>query len=1325
MSKYLGVIGMVVGAVIGAALTWGSGAAYGAALGASIGGGLGGVASAFLAGGPAMPNINYGNTATEAPKPNDLQVMSYAEDAPVPYLYGTKLLAPQIMHIFDKWTKPVKQYREYQVQEVDADGKDMDVETHTRYQEVIVAYDYFIRGHLGLVQSMQGNVRVGEVYVNGKLNSNLNFVVKNGDEDGASDFWDDYNYDYPQRYPDLAYAEVDGTVGRNLFMLPSLQMAVTRLPADDKFDFLSSPLPENDNNPGCFLNIITTGLASFNDHEIWQLLDYYRDRWVPINSVTYNKWIFNYRYMPYDTNPESRVDFHASVMEIEEFVGKNNVRGFSFHVPWFWDLEDDVFRPMHAFEPVVVSDGFTQVEMVRLRHRPPTEDRVTYATGISNIGDGDQAVDYQTVFPAGTTEYNPTLGGQRLYNPTTYEPELKMVYRDSKGVPSFGGTPADDGIIQGIKWVIARGYEFIFYSFMEVADPPGEKPWRGNLLPSHRTIPQLLGDVQGQCEFYANLLVANDLKPRRFVCCSELVKINQHKTYGSPPRPDVSTYTDGTGTFYFTAVPCLMDIVDAVKAIFTAKGWTDVPVGYSADWSEVNGFKDDQGYWWRPLDDLFMLQDEVFIDAYYPCTEHHTLNYQDYYDGWTSGRDYDYYITNYDDWKQDNGGTAPITDRAYAAKDLSYWIGHNHYNYKPDGSIDSQTAWSPNSRKIYFCEFGCPSIDSGATEPNLFYDPYAVQGGQPKGTTLTVCNSVQYNYYRSFVANLVDGKLPVKEFAIWNVDTRPLFTLMGAGVQYWGDAYRIPVGHWLKYTARDPVTDIILNDFEARRGINLSIDTTSISAAFNELHNRGWNWNLFIDVPKKFSELLDVFSRQMPVLFFVDDGQLKARVIKDDEDYIFYNVSGFAVEITHDGTGYVLDYPFDHFIYDNQRWDVSGGYVQGWTYGAGVFHVDASNIMAESLSQEIINQSNVRATVSYFDSTNFQDRGYKTRTETYELEISSSLNWQDVRISQSLAPDRFIAKMIARYAAASLVFKRNILKFRTWIYKPVASRIRFISNLHDSHYRIVDVGLDDACSFSVSAHEEPQAFHDILAQQIKGVALPDWGSPADPVLSTLYFAPSIDRIYAMAKYVPDITWVLVDVTYNDGNKTNFAITRAASEPSLELDDSTMYRQDTGNIGFIITDQGELAGYARGIYGTYLLRGMDSTPIAASNNMLMLQSMPANEPVPEYGLAQTYNVHGKVIYGDSTSAEVYAGDGIAYDIGGKLYQRKDKWVVTPFMRGYGAGTLQAGQAPALNYDMLSIVVDGSPWDGVREVELAAKPSDVVIYYGDKYCVVDTA
>jgi len=43
----------------------------------------------------------------------------------------------------------------------------------------------------------------------------------------------------------------------------------------------------------------------------------------------------------------------------------------------------------------------------------------------------------------------------------------------------------------------------------------------------------------------------------------------------------------------------------------------------------------------------------------------------------------------------------------------------------------STTGWVPGSKPIRFTEFGCPAVDRGTNQPNVFYDPKSSESALP------------------------------------------------------------------------------------------------------------------------------------------------------------------------------------------------------------------------------------------------------------------------------------------------------------------------------------------------------------------------------------------------------------------------------------------------------------------------------------------------------------------------------------------------------------------------------------------------------------------
>src|SRR6202012_3944228 len=66
----------------------------------------------------------------------------------------------------------------------------------------------------------------------------------------------------------------------------------------------------------------------------------------------------------------------------------------------------------------------------------------------------------------------------------------------------------------------------------------------------------------------------------------------------------------------------------------------------------------------------------------------------------------------------------------WRAKDLWNWWANNHVD-RPSGTETSATGWVPQSKPIWFTELGCPAVDKGANEPNVFTDPKSSESALP------------------------------------------------------------------------------------------------------------------------------------------------------------------------------------------------------------------------------------------------------------------------------------------------------------------------------------------------------------------------------------------------------------------------------------------------------------------------------------------------------------------------------------------------------------------------------------------------------------------
>lgn len=148
----------------------------------------------------------------------------------------------------------------------------------------------------------------------------------------------------------------------------------------------------------------------------------------------------------------------------------------------------------------------------------------------------------------------------------------------------------------------------------------------------------------------------------------------------------------------FPAVDKLIDLAKQVKEILG----DNVKVSYAANFKEYHSNNE-----WYNLDKLWASQyiDFVGINAFFPLTNlpQTEITKDIIKNGWFSGEGYDYITVN----------NIQITiENKYAYKNIEYWWKNYHVN--PDETI---TNWIPESKKIWFLEYGFRSIDGTTNEP--------------------------------------------------------------------------------------------------------------------------------------------------------------------------------------------------------------------------------------------------------------------------------------------------------------------------------------------------------------------------------------------------------------------------------------------------------------------------------------------------------------------------------------------------------------------------------------------------------------------------------
>jgi len=338
-----------------------------------------------------------------------------------------------------------------------------------------------------------------------------------------------------------------------------------------------------------------------------------------------------------------------------------------------------------------------------------------------------------------------------------------LISRDSEGNPVYGGTPDDDSLVRLFAELQSRGFKTMLLP-MIFMDTPG-KPWRGRITGSANDVYNFFIKTNGYNAFinhYASLL-KNHLDA--FAIGSELVGVTS-----------VMSATAGD----FPAVNALVSLAASVKSTLGS----GVKLTYAADWSEYHH----EANGWYHLDPLWASAniDMVGIDAYFPLTDAPQDGYdtQAIQDGWTSGEGYDWYYT--DAARTTKASLAP----AYAWKNLDWWWKNSHTN--PDSST---SAWVPQSKPIWFTEYGFPSVDGATNQPNVFYAPDSSEGQLPRFSR----GRVDFRIQRLAIAATEkqwENSPMIEQMFVWTWDARP-FPYWPDLEEVWGDGNLWKFGHWI------------------------------------------------------------------------------------------------------------------------------------------------------------------------------------------------------------------------------------------------------------------------------------------------------------------------------------------------------------------------------------------------------------------------------------------------------------------------------------------------------------------------------------------------
>lgn len=453
------------------------------------------------------------------------------------------------------------------------------------------------------------------------------------------------------------------------------------------------------------------------------------------------------------------------------------------------------------------------------------------------------------------------------------------------GRPVYGGTPSDASVIEAIRELHARGLKVMFSPFILMDQLPGNArpdpwtgatdqprlPWRGRITLA--TAPGRAGSADGTAAATAEVAAffgaaqAGDFTRaggevsyhgpaewsyRRLVLhyahlCAAAGGVEAFMI-GSELR-GLTFARDDAG---FPAVDQLCTLAADVRAILPGAKLT-----YGADWSEYAGMQpagtEDRIFHLDPLW-AHPAIDAVGIDNYLPLSD------------WRDGEDHldahrgaihnlDYLTANvaggeYFDWYylSDEARAAqiraPIEDGLHGEhwiwrqKDLRGWWKNTHHNRIGGTRSATPTMWEPQSKPIWFTEMGCPAVDRGTNQPNLFLDAKSSESALPYASNGQRDDLILIQYLRAVYRHFADpannpqseeyaGRMVDMDRAhVWAWDARP-YPTFPARADVWSDGANHRRGHWLNGRATLRPLASVVREICASAGVT-EVDTSAL-----------------------------------------------------------------------------------------------------------------------------------------------------------------------------------------------------------------------------------------------------------------------------------------------------------------------------------------------------------------------------------------------------------------------------------------------------------------------------------------------------------------
>jgi hypothetical protein len=451
---------------------------------------------------------------------------------------------------------------------------------------------------------------------------------------------------------------------------------------------------------------------------------------------------------------------------------------------------------------------------------------------------------------------------------------------------AYGGTPSDGSVIDAIIEIRRRGLNVTLYPFIMMDVPAGNSlpdpyggasqppyPWRGRItchpaagqpgtpdktMAARAAVENFVGAV-APGDVVAAARGAECLRPhdwgyRRLVL--HYARLAQQAggvdafLLGSELR-GLTTLRDGANRFPFVETLCAL--AGEVASILPG-----TRISYGADWSEYFGHQPSDG-----SGDVFFHLDALWahpaiaaigIDNYMPLSDwrdgdenggnpdgfNAACDRQGLLAGVTRGEGYDYFYASLQDRLERR--RTPISDGAYGKdwvfryKDIRSWWENRHFNRIGGVELAEPTAWVPRSKPIWMTEIGCPAIDKGANQPNVFPDPKSSENAAPYVSDGSRDDVAPARYLEAHHAAWQPENLRFDErenpetgiggtrmvdpdrLYVWAWDARPFpaFPTFGS---VWADGGNWLLGHWLNGRASGVDVAALIQEIMERHGL--------------------------------------------------------------------------------------------------------------------------------------------------------------------------------------------------------------------------------------------------------------------------------------------------------------------------------------------------------------------------------------------------------------------------------------------------------------------------------------------------------------------------